>query len=465
MELSDPPRRPLLNFVILSVLFSANHGAMVSCLAFATLELGSVGAWQLCFFHLVYGASSLLGATFVVKQLGSRNSMAIGMSMYAAYVGCFWMALKWGSFVDTFAAIGAIFGGMGGGLVWTSQGAYFGRASQDYAIVSNIKSETATSYLAGVFAFIYLMGEVACKLLSWALLQSWHSQWSTVFAAYAAVAVASTALMFTVQNYPPAEDEEHRSIGYKMSAAWQLLRHDRKMPYMVGLNAVFGFAYPFVNSYVNGEVVHRVLTNDTNFKYVGLFSAITSAVAAVCSLAFGNVPSFIGKGPILIMGALSFATVALVFVVRPNLEYWRWELLAAVYALQGVGRATFEGALRATFADFFPGEREGAFANIILQNGIFTALGFGLSFAVTCSRTGPYCVEYKEGGLHNILVLELAVIVSAAFAILGYLKACILFKAEQEVAIFDNGDEMPYVRLVSDEVEENSDQLSLRISQ
>lgn len=165
---------------------------------------------------------------------------------------------------------------------------------------------------------------------------------------------------------------------------------------------------------------------------VGLFSALSSAVAAMCCLMFGFVsPSWISKGPILITGSISFAMVAILFIIFPNLEQWGWIMLSGAYCFQGIGRASTEGALRAAFADFFPHEVEGAFANIILQNGIFTSLGFFLSYSVTCSNPGPYCVEFKEGGMHNVLVLEVAVVVSAVVAILGYWKASLLFQQEQ----------------------------------
>lgn len=453
--ISPTPRleRPLVNFIILSILFSANHGAMVSCLAFSTLQLGATGASQLVLLHVIYAASSLLGATFVVKQLGARNSMILGMSLYSMFVGCFWISLrsKSATFVDVFAIVGAVVAGAGGALVWTAQGRYFGQAAKDYAVERNVKPETATSYLAGVFAFIYLGEEVMCKLLSWALLQPRHSQWTTVFGVYILVAVISTLGMVAVHNYPSVQDDNHRSVGYKMTAAWQLLRQDNKMPYLIGLNAVFGFAYPFVNAYVNGEVVHRVLSHDWNSRDVGLFSALSSAVAAVCSLMFGNVSSWMGKGPILMGGSVSFALVAILFIVFPNLNHWGWMMLLAVYCFQGVGRATVEGSLRATFADFFPHEVEGAFANIILQNGIFTSLGFFLSFSVTCSNSGPYCVEYKEGGLHNVLVLESAVVVSAVVAILGYWKASRLLRAEQMDRMLENEEEEARYVILSDE--------------
>ena len=71
------------------MLFSANHGGVVSCLSLATARLGSLGAWQSVSLYLSYTLSALLGATYVVKTFGSRDALLAGMSMYCVYVGCF----------------------------------------------------------------------------------------------------------------------------------------------------------------------------------------------------------------------------------------------------------------------------------------------------------------------------------------------------------------------------------------
>ena len=425
----EQPSQVLMNFLIMSTLFSANHGAMVSCLAFSTLQLGSTGAWELSILHFVYAASTLLGATFVVKHLGARNSMAMGMALYASYVLCFWLALQWQVLRNELAVVGAIMGGIGGGFVWTAQGSYFSEAAKDYARTCVDKSsEEATSFLAGVFACIYLFGEVVCKLLSWAVLEWKHSTWTNVIGVYTIVAVASTVLMSWVHNYPVDTPQRDISMTYKVTSALQLLIQNPKMKFLIGVNAVFGLAYPFVNSFVNGEVVQQVMTNDPNLHVVGLFSALSAGIAAICSLLFGRLSKH--KGPVLIFGAFSFAMVSTLFLIQPDLSKWGWVRLVLVYTFQGIGRSTFEGALRAVFADYFFDEKEGAFANIILQNGFFTSLGFYLSFNVPCERKSNFCVAFKEGGLHNVLVLEVAVVISAVLAVLGYWRASSLFKIE-----------------------------------
>jgi MFS family permease len=420
----------LWNFVCTSILFSANHGAMVSCLAFATLQLGSTGAWELSLFHFIYAASALLGATYICKQLGSRNSMLLGMLLYASYVTLFWLAVLIDRHVVLLAIFGAVLGGVGGGLVWTAQGSYFSRSAESFACsCDNQPVHEVTSYLAGIFAFVYLLEEVMCKMMSWLLLQEAAATWSTVLAVYSLIAIVSTVLMLFVHDYPVLPAELEAGIWYKTNCAWQLLTQNPKMKYLIGLNAVFGFACPFVNAYVNGEVVQQVLPHDTNRRFVGLFSALSAAVAAICSLVFGRCTQ--NKGTVLIVGALSFMLVAVLFLARPDLSQWTWVMLMCVYCAQGVGRATFEGALRAVFADYFPGEKEGSYANIILQNGAFTSLGFLLSFALPCwSQSSVYCVESHKGGRHDVLVLELAIVATAAMSILGFLRAQHLHREE-----------------------------------
>ena len=433
----------------MSVLFSANHGAMVSCLAFATLQLGSTGAWELSLFHIIYASSALLGATYICKQLGSRNSMLLGMALYASYVTLFWLAVVLERFVTILAILGAVLGGIGGGLVWTAQGSYFSSSAESYArCCGNQQAHEVTSFLAGIFAFIYLVEEVACKMMSWLLLQETAATWSTVLAVYSLMAIMSTVLMVGVYDYPISPGELETGTWDKATCAWRLLTQNPKMKYMIGLNAVFGFACPFVNAYVNGEVVKQVLPHDTNRRYVGLFSALSAAVAAICSLIFGHLTHY--KGSVLILGAVSFMLVAVFFLAQPDLSQWTWAMLMCVYCAQGVGRATFEGALRAVFADYFPGDKEGSYANIILQNGTFTSMGFLLAFVVPCwDESSLFCVASHEGGRHNVLVLELAVVVSAVFAISGFMRAQHLHRAELGGTVDENLREILFPREIS----------------
>lgn len=387
--------RTLMNFVLMSALFSANHGCVVSCLGLASARLGSTGAWQSGILYTTYTASALLGATFIVKKAGARNSLFLGMMLYCFYVACFWVATlvadEHNASRQRIAAYtGAAIGGIGAGFLWTAQGAYFGQAAEDHASRLGQPVETSTASLAGIFAFFYLAEEVLLRLLSSFLLEFNIASWGSIFGIYTAITVFATMAISCIHNYPKSSmetealetdlDEPSQSIFYKVSSALQLLIDDPKMKYMIGLNAVFGFTASFLNSYVNGQVV-PVALDDPDSKYIGVLSSWVSAVAAGMSLVFGRLGSKTGKGPILILGALCFFGVIFPFVVQPNASTYGWPMLIIIYSLHGTGRATFEGTLKATFADYFPHEKEGAFANIILQNGLAGAIGYIRKYA------------------------------------------------------------------------------------
>lgn len=447
--------KTLRNFIWMSFLFSANHGCVVSCLALASSRFGTIGAWQSGILMFSYAASALLGATYVVKRFGPRNAMSIGMLCYCAYVACFYVATRiedddFSQKRQAVAYIGATIGGIGAGFLWTAQGTYFGLASQDLALQLNTPLQESTARLAGYFAFLYLSEEVLLRLLSSALIQFQIASWGSIFGIYTIITVLSTIAMPCIYDYPKTDDDDdedgssdnvngngnngdnnRNSVFYKVTVALQLLLRDPKMKYMIGLNAVFGFVSAFLNSYVNGQVVPAAL-DDPDSKYVGLLTSLVSAVAAAMSLVFGRISPSTGNGPILIFGALCFGGVVLPFVVQPDASRYGWAALIAIYSLHGTGRATFEGTLRSTFADYFSYEKEGAFANIILQNGIASGVGYILTFALTCETPSRYCVEYSNGTLHDVLTFEFIALISVVVAIFGYLSASFIRRQEQE---------------------------------
>ena len=325
---------------------------LLACLSLATSQFGSTGAWQSGILYLTYTTSALLGATYIVKQLGSRDSLLLGMGLYCLYVACFWIAtIVVEEEQQVLAAyVGAAIGGVGAGFLWTAQGAYFTQAAEEHSRLLQQPLATSTASLAGIFAFLYLAEEVGLRLLSTVVLQFEIASWGVIFAVYTLVTVLSTAAMLLVHKYPTtdadenedSENEESASnkVWYKVTAAWQVLRNDPKMKYMIGLNAVFGFTGAFLNSYVNGEVIPIAL-NDPDAKYVGLLSSWVSGVAAGMSLLFGRIAPTIGKGKVLILGALCFMGVVMPFLLVPDIsndQFWGWSVLWVIYTLHGTGR-------------------------------------------------------------------------------------------------------------------------------
>jgi len=381
------------NFVLMSLLFGANHGCVAACLSLATSRLGSTtGAWQSGILYLTYTLSSIVGATWIVKKFGSRDGLILGMALYCTYVGCFWLATHFNQDNDLelemlVIYVGAAVGGIGAGLLWTSQGSYFSKAAEDHAGLLQQPLYVSTSCFAGIFGFLYLFEEAMLRLLSTVVKNYFPREY--IFAFYTTIAVTATLAMPLVVRYPMGDyedDDENNdptrsTIFYQVTAAIQLLWRDPKMKYMIGLNSVFGFTSAYLNSYVNGEVI-PVALHDPNGKLVGTFSAWSSATAAIMSMAFARIGSrtspyrWGGNGTFLIFGTICFVIVVSPFIIQPVASEYSWTILVMIYTSHGFGRGIFESTLKATFANYFPYEKEGAFANIIIQNGLASAFGY-----------------------------------------------------------------------------------------
>ena len=428
------PSQILRSFIMMAICFSANHGAVTACLGISSSRLGDLskfgadlGTWQSGTLYVTYTLSAVFGAAYIVQKLGSRDGLFAGVAIYCVYVSCFLVTslvsdeAKW-----PVAIAGAAIGGIGGGFLWTAQGAYFGRTAEAYAKALDIPTSDATSYLGGIFAFFYLAEEVILKLISTFVTVELKWSWLTVFLIYTVIAVVAAIGMMFVHKFSEEKGDDSKNLCYKLTSAGRLLTNDPKMKYMIPMNAVFGFAASFLTAYVTGQVVHVSGLDD----YVGVLTAIPAGVAAALSLVLGPLASKTGKGPILIFGAVCFAALSSIFILKPGLEGWGWGPLIFAFVLMGCGRATFEGTLRATFADFFSEDLPGAFANIILQSGLSSAFAFFAFPHLACETEGDYCVAYKDGTLHNVFALELVVIVTAVLAILGYMRASCIHSAQ-----------------------------------
>ncbi|KAL7559103.1 hypothetical protein ACA910_017515 [Epithemia clementina (nom. ined.)] len=311
---------------------------------------------------------------------------------------------------------------------------YVAEAADEYAHSAGIDRTESTGYLSGIFAFVLLIEETTLDLLSTVLVRGFSVPWVVVFFVYFTAAVAAIGLMIFIKEYPSCAAQQQRNgidsgqrACYNVTTTLGLLVNDSKMKYMIGLNVAFGFSGAFLDSFVNGEVVPIAL-HDSKASLVGLLVAVHGGAAAVASLGFGYLSRITGKGPILYFGAVCFAWVVAPFLIQPNIEKWDFAKLLGVYCLQGIGRATFEGTLKAVFADYFYYEKEGAYANIVLQNGISGAVAYLLSARLTCRKVSTYCMEYRDGSLHSVGTFGMCVLLASILGIAGFARASYLHR-------------------------------------
>merc|ERR1712118_176791 len=97
------------------------------------------------------------------------------------------------------------------------------------------------------------------------------------------------------------------------------------------------------------------------------------------SKGFASMSVKVGKGPVVLVGALCFMLIpVLVLVGGSGVHDWGYGLVV-FYILQGLGRAVYESTNKAVFADFFPENAPGAFADCIMQSSVSMAICFFLS--------------------------------------------------------------------------------------
>ncbi len=540
-----PPLSPSTiqyNFHKMSIAFAVNHGCSISVLGLSAARLGSTGIWMSSILYASYTIAALYGASLIVERYcksSSRTGLMLGMAMCASYVTAFFvmslliadednddgsdgsennessssgtmttMTPEWCLHLQSIVAVGgAIVGGVGSSVLWVSQGMYFARASQLFAVETmkqnNVlhllegsrdgdggvgveherrqdggiiptvtTTEDVTGKFGGNFAFVFLSFEVVLRLLSTFLIHTAGLSWRVVFGVYSLLSILPVCFMMGVldleggyatntaaplrlnEKYGTHDDKTRlakeelnnevvenstvRSSSNKATATLDLLWQDSKARYMAPMCVLFGISTSFCSSVINGEVIQKVLS-DPNSTFVGLFTAVTSLVAAAASFVFGRLQSSsssqsgrsirCGKGVVLTIGALSYLVIAIQFLAFPGGKHWNRTTLLFLYILLGIGRAAYEGTLRAVFADFFPNNEEGAFGCIILWSGSASTIGYLLSAtgALRCETVGTYCLEYTDGSIHNVFFMELAIIVMAAIAIPAFFRANWLF--------------------------------------
>jgi len=365
-----------LNWHLLSLLFSVNHGCATTPLIFATSlltkEMGFIGSALLYVFTCL---CALFLSAPVVITVGQRAGLALAMGLYSVFVGSFALAMalpegcaeQWATFLT-----GSCLGGAAASILWVAQGAYLDRSVAAWMEAEGSGREATTALHTSVFAVYYLLLEVVLKLLCSVALA--HVAPWTVFAVFAALAAVSTLGVLVLMDFGAQDGASQPACAGKLLAAVALWCAPQLWCLSL-TNLTFGFAAAFLNGYVNASYTKPQLGKD----WVGYFATATALTAAVLSRLFGAAAVHLGtKGPFILIGSVCFAAIP-ALVLTFNLDAWRYWLVVP-YVLQGCGRAVYESTNRGVFADFFPGpQAQGAFANQMMQSTLSFTLCFFFS--------------------------------------------------------------------------------------
>jgi MFS family permease len=213
---------------------------------------------------------------------------------------------------------------------------------------------------------------------------------TVVAVVYSIIAVVASILMIMVwdlEKKVPANEmslssEEAQDAGKgapkkaggvlaKVLAAMKLWC-DRPTVMLLNLIQVaFGVSATLLYIQVSGTVVQARFGKTDSVTVVGFMAATTALVAALCQVPFAKMSSTrLGKPPFMILSLSAFVVLGALVAALPTATLGQWPVLVLLYVLQGIGRAGYEGANKAIYADFFPDDSIAAFGNVILFNGL-----------------------------------------------------------------------------------------------
>eukprot|EP01040_Poterioochromonas_malhamensis_P006017 gene6017-6466_t len=433
----------MMNFALFSLFYSIVHAAVDCVISFSSAELGSwLGAYSGFTLYLFYTLSSLICAKWTMRWFASSKRVVLtGLLCLCLYVSAFFLALLLPRYREAVFLTGAAIGGVGAGLLWTSQGVYYTvNASLFSYHVDVIMPDRARAVynFAALFATFYLGVEAAMQFLSTTIALTSSSWRPIVFGAYSAAAGLSLLLFWlTVRDFAEEEEDERRlahtsedehmrqseidelmdedydavyfrsdhitrrssddsnnripetltsstspigadSLSDHILAVSRAILSVRRLQLLLPYQMSFGLSAGLVQSYVNGVIVK----DNVGEGYIGLLSGLIplTAVAIAQPLALLATSFSSGSRAIMLTGALCFAYGGVALLCLSNHVIAQWPVLVLYYVIHGVARGVWENTNKAVVADFFPlsHERDVAFAAIYFASGLAGALGFCL---------------------------------------------------------------------------------------
>ena len=361
--------------------FSLNHGSVVSCLAYATAELGnSLGGYGSGTLYVCYALTAFLLSKPVVSMVGPKNGLLLGVGGYCIYVGGFLFAimvpkLAWPVFITACAI-----GGIAGGFLWTAQGRYFSRSARVYSDLTGISVENVNATYAGVFATSYLGLEMVTKVLATIIfLTASESAPFIVFTIYTSLAVSACFIIAGLSSLDEVGtwDFSFNSIAANSAAAGKLVMEDSRLALIIPFQIAFGFASSFVPYYVLGTVIAG--SDSLGATYVGLLSAIIVLTGASMAIPSAWLANKLGKSFVMVVGGSCLAFSGFIFFVLSDKTLGTWGVIIPFLVIYGMGRGTWENTNKAVVADFFaetPDLSTSAFAAISFSNGLAGSIGY-----------------------------------------------------------------------------------------
>ncbi|CAK9799471.1 UNC93-like protein [Anthophora quadrimaculata] len=373
----------------------------------------------------IYAASVLsciFVPTFVIKRLTVKWTLCVSMLCYAPYIGS--------QFYPKFYTLvpAGVLLGLGAAPMWAAKATYLTQVGGVYAKLTDQPVDAIVVRFFGFFFLAWQTAELWGNLISSLVLSGGEfgsggenntTNWNKIKLCGADFCVLGNGGHETLERPPESEiyeisaiyltcviiaviivalfvdplsryGEKQRRVDSQELSGIQLLSataYQLKKPYQqllipitvwIGMEQAF-IGADFTQAYISCALgVHRV----------GYVMICFGVVNAVCSLVFGSLMKFVGRQPLMVLGAIvhvSLVVVLLHWKPHPANPY----VFYTVSGLWGVGDAVWQTQVNGLYGTLFRRNKEAAFSNYRL----WESAGFVIAYAYSthlCARMKLY---------------------------------------------------------------------------
>ncbi|CAF1117677.1 unnamed protein product [Adineta steineri] len=402
--------------------FTAFNG--ISNLQSSLNAKGNVGMNSMAIIYAFLIFSSALLPNLMMSIFGMKWTIVIGQFGYLAFIAA---NLKP---VPALMYPASVLVGLGGAVLWTSEGAYVTQIGMLHAESKGKKPETGVTQFFGIFFACFQTSQIWGNLISYLVLQptskstvknevstgsvvqrifiknvtnltrkdyqcgagftekEFHSDRSapvsknlafTLCYIYIGLAIASIILIALLLDQRRSKTDSKSSIKaqlknslHHVASTFKHLRHLNQI-----LLIPFTLWSGLEQTYIGAQFTKGFITCTVGIKYVGLVMIVYGVCNALSSFSFGHIAKHIGRIYCLMFAALidyALIITMLLWVPREN-QLWVLFILAGLW---GVADGCWQTQIAATYGTIFT-DNESAFSNFRL----WESLGYVIAYVYT----------------------------------------------------------------------------------
>ncbi|XP_044587874.1 UNC93-like protein [Cotesia glomerata] len=406
-----------------------------------------LGTVSLSAIYAALVLSCIFVPTFLIKRLTVKWTLCLSMLCYAPYIGS--------QFYPRFYTLvpAGVLLGLGAAPMWAAKATYLTQVGGVYAKLTDQPADAIVVRFFGFFFLAWQTAELWGNLISSLVLSEGEFggegdinstrykklkscganfcvigngadeslkrppdseiyEISAIYLTCVIVAVIIVALF--VDPLSRYGEKQRRNDSTELSGI-QLLSataYQLKKPYqqlLIPITVWIGMEQAFIGA----DFTQAYISCALGVQKVGYVMICFGVVNAICSLLFGSVMKFVGRQPLMALGAIVHAAlVGVLLVWRPHPE--NAYVFFTVSGLWGVGDAVWQTQVNGLYGTLFRRNKEAAFSNYRLWESV--------GFVVAYAYSTHLCARMKLYVMLSVLVI----------GFMGYIVVEILHRRKQK---------------------------------